>query len=104
MSTVAFGGLDMGDHVSINLKNENNHYTVDARKVVIAEGVNAQLTGIFGLNQNRTLFATAHVLKYILEGVSGIEPNSWNLIYGKAYYSNSPVIIGPSLYGVKLSN
>lgn len=101
MSTLASGGSDMGDHVSIDLKNENNQYTVNARKVVIAEGVNAHLTGIFGFNKNRTLFATAHVLKYILEGVSGIEPNSWNLFYGKSYHSNSPVIIGPSLYGDK---
>ncbi|MDD4600817.1 hypothetical protein SDC9_11405 [bioreactor metagenome] len=101
LSTLASGGSDRGDHVSINLKNENNVYTVNAKKVVIAEGANAHVTGIFGLNKNRTLFATAHVLKYILEGISGIEPNSWNLFYGKAYHSNSPVIIGPSLYGDK---
>lgn len=100
MSTLAVGGSDIGDHVRIDLKNENKHYTVNARKVVIAEGVNAHLTDCFGFNKNRTLFATAHVLKYILSGVADIEPNSWNLFYGKAYYSNSPVIIGPSLYGV----
>ncbi len=99
MSTVASGGSDLGDHVSINLKDANNHYTANTKKVVIAEGANANLTGIFGLNKDRVLFATAHVLKYILAGVSGIQPNSWNLFYGKAYYSNSPVIIGPSLYG-----
>ncbi len=99
MSTLALGGSDTGDHVSIFLKNENNRYTIKAKKVVIAEGANAHVTGIFGLNKNRTLFATAHVLKYILEGISGIEPNSWNLFYGKTYHSNSPVIIGPSLYG-----
>ena len=99
LSTLASEGSDRGDHVSITLKNENNLYTVNAKKVVIAEGANAHVTGIFGFNKNRTLFATAHVLKYILEGVSGIEPNSWNLFYGKSYHSNSPVIIGPSLYG-----
>ncbi|HEY8462680.1 MAG TPA: NAD(P)/FAD-dependent oxidoreductase [Bacillota bacterium] len=99
MSTLAVGGLDRGDHVSIDLRNEAKHYTVKARKVVIAEGANAHLTGTFGFNQNRTHFATAHVLKYILSGVSDIQPHSWNLFYGKAYYSNSPVIIGPSLYG-----
>lgn len=99
MSTLASGGSDMGDHVSINLKDEHTRYTINAKKVVIAEGANAHVTGLFGLNKNRTLFATAHVVKYILEGISGIEPNSWNLFYGKTYHSNSPVIIGPSLYG-----
>lgn len=98
MSTLAFGGSDNGDYVSINLK-DNNTYTLNAKKVVIAEGANAHLTGLFGLNKGRTNFATALVVKYILEGISGIEPNSWNLFYGKAFFSNAPIIIGPSLYG-----
>ena len=38
-------------------------------------------------------------MKYFLEGVKGIEPNSWNLYYGMAYHTYSPAIIGPSLYG-----
>ncbi|HEX9027508.1 MAG TPA: NAD(P)/FAD-dependent oxidoreductase [Clostridium sp.] len=99
MSTVASGGSDNGDSVSINLKENNNDYTLSAKKVVIAEGANAHLTGIFGFNKGRTHFATALVVKYIIEGISGIEPNSWNLFYGKAFFSNAPIIIGPSLYG-----
>ncbi|CDM68916.1 pyridine nucleotide-disulfide oxidoreductase domain protein [Clostridium bornimense] len=98
MSTLACGGSDKGDYVSINLKGTNT-YTLNAKKVVIAEGANARLTGLFGLNKSRTNFATALVSKYILEDVYGIEPNSWNLFYGKTFFSNAPVIIGPSLYG-----
>lgn len=100
MGTLAFEGADMGDHVRVGLKTGDKYYSIEAGKVVIAEGVNAKLTGVFGLNQNRKLFATAHVVKYILEGV-GYEPNSWNLYYGKAYHSNAAVIVGPSLYGDK---
>lgn len=99
MSTLAYGGVDMGDHVKINLKSNDICYTLEAKKAIIAEGVNAKLTGIFGFNQNRKLYATAHVVKYILKGVSGYIPNSWNLYYGRAYHSNAAVIIGPSLYG-----
>lgn len=99
MSTVASGGSDNGDSVSINLKENNNDYTLSAKKLVIAEGANAHLTGLFGFNKGRTNFATALVVKYILEGISGIEANSWNLFYGKAFFSNAPIIIGPSLYG-----
>lgn len=98
MSTLASGGADHGDYVSVNLK-DGNDYTLNAKRVVIAEGANARLTGLFGLNKGRTHFATALVVKYILEGVTGIEPNSWNLFYGKAFFSNAPIIIGPSLYG-----
>ncbi len=99
MSTLACGGDDYTDHVNIKLKNNKSRYTLDAKKVVIAEGANARLTGLLGLNKGRTNFATALVVKYILEGISDIEPNSWNLFYGKAFYSNAPIIIGPSLYG-----
>ncbi len=99
MATLAYGGSDMGDHVEIDLKANDKHYTIEAKKAIIAEGVNAKLTGIFGLNKNRQHFATAHVVKYILKGVSGYIPESWNLYYGKAYHSNAAVIVGPSLYG-----
>ncbi|QNU67753.1 NAD(P)/FAD-dependent oxidoreductase [Ruminiclostridium herbifermentans] len=99
MSTLACGGKDIGDHVEIDLKSKNKHYSLKAKKAIIAEGVNANITGVFGLNENRKLFTTAHVVKYILEGVNSYEPNSWNLYYGKAYHSNAAVIIGPSIYG-----
>ncbi|EPR10357.1 FAD-dependent monooxygenase [Ruminiclostridium papyrosolvens] len=99
MATLAYGGSDMGDHVKIALKANDKHYTIEAKKAIIAEGVNAKLTGVFGLNKNRQQFATAHVVKYILKGVSGYIPESWNLYYGKAYHSNAAVIVGPSLYG-----
>lgn len=98
MSTLASGVSDNGDYVSVNLRDKNS-YTLNAKKVVIAEGANAHLTDLFGLNKSRTNFATALVVKYILEDISGIEPNSWNLFYGKAFFSNAPIIIGPSLYG-----
>lgn len=101
MGTLAYGGADMGDHARVDLKTGDSRYSVEARKVVIAEGVNAKLTGVFGLNQNRNLFVTAHVVKYILEGVEGYEPNSWNLYYGNAYHSNAAVIVGPALFGDK---
>lgn len=99
MSTLASEGSDNGDWVSISLKDNDKRYTLNAKKVVIAEGANAHLTGLFGFNKGRTNFATALVVKYILEDISGIEPNSWNLFYGKTFFSNAPLIIGPSLYG-----
>lgn len=99
MSTLAYAGEDMGDHVKVNLKTKEKLHTIESKKVIIAEGANANLAGIFGFNKNRKLFATAHVVKYILKGVADYQPHSWNLYYGKAYHSNAPVIIGPSLYG-----
>lgn len=99
MGTLAYSGRDNNDYVSLKLKDKYGHFSLNAKKLIIAEGVNAHLTEVFGFNKDRTHFATAHVLKYILKNVSGIEPNSWNLYYGKSYFSNAAIIIGPSLYG-----
>lgn len=100
LSTLATGGKDNGNYVSLNLKDmrTKNSYTVNAKKLVICEGANARITGLFKFNKNRTYFATALVAKYIMENITGVEPNSWNLFYGTEYFSNSPIIIGPSLY------
>ena len=99
MSTIATKISDNNKYVTVTLKSTKTKYSIDAKKVIIAEGVNARLTNLLRLDKKRTHFATALTAKYILEGISDIEPNSWNLFYGKAYFSNAPVIIGPSLYG-----
>lgn len=99
MGTTCYYGRDVDTYVNINVKDSNKSYALTGKKLIIAEGANAHLTGIMKLNKTRINFTTAYVLKFILKGITGIEPNSWNLFYGKAYHSNAPVIIGPSLYG-----
>lgn len=99
MGTLAIGGIDDGERVSIELKYDNEKEIIQGNKLIIAEGANANLCEMMGLNEGRKHFATAHVVKYLLEGVKGVEPHSWNLYYGRAYHSNAAVIIGPSLYG-----
>ena len=37
--------------------------------------------------------------KYLMEGITGVENNSWNLYYGECYHSKTACIIGPSLEG-----
>ena len=98
-SSLVKSGTDYGDYVSVNILTGGTQTTMEGKKLIIAEGVNAEVCGSFGLNEGRTHYATAHVVKFILDGVTGVEPNSWNLYYGKAYHTNSPAIIGPSLYG-----
>lgn len=99
LETIASGGEDLGDHVRIDItKNENSSY-IHARKLVIAEGANAKLTGIFGLNKGRSLFGTPSVLSYTMEGTTGFEPQSWNQFYGSAYHPFAEVMVGSSLDG-----
>lgn len=99
LSSIAVNGVDNGDSVSVEIVNHGTKETVTGKKLIIAEGANANLSDKFGLNEGRIHYATAFVVKYFLEGIKDIEPNSWNLYYGKAYHTNSPAIIGPSLYG-----
>ncbi len=99
MGTLATAGVDYGDEVSVQVRGENGDEVLKCKKLIIAEGVNAHLSGSMGLNENRMHYATAYTVKYFLEGVKDIEPYSWNLYYGKCYHTNSPAIIGPSLHG-----
>jgi len=98
LGTLAKDGEDFKDHVSIHVVANNQTITLSSKKLIIAEGVNPNVSSSFGFVDGRTYFATAYVLKYYLDGVKGIEPNSWNLFYGQSYHSNAAVILGPSLY------
>ncbi len=98
LNTNAFNGEDLGDRVKLDVRTGTEQYSIYGKKLIIAEGVNAGITEKFGLNEGRTHFATAFVMKYFLKGVTGIEKNSWNLFYGRAYHSNAAVIIGPSVH------
>jgi flavin-dependent dehydrogenase len=99
LETIAYGGEDMGDHVRIDIKQDNDSSSINARKLVIAEGANAKLTDIFGLNKGRTLFGTPFVLSYTMEGTTRFEPQSWNQFYGSAYHPFAEVMIESSLDG-----
>lgn len=95
----AVGGKDNGDEVELHILRDSEEISVYGKKLIIAEGVNPTITEKFGLNEGRMHMATALVMKYFLKGVEGIEKNSWNLFYGRAYHSNAAVIIGPSIHG-----
>ena len=99
MGTVVTGGKDMGDEVQLTVVRDRNKETLTCRKLIIAEGVNAMVSGKFGMNQDRPLTTTAYTMKYVMEGITGVENNSWNLYYGQAYHSRAACIIGPSLEG-----
>ena len=99
MGTLAAGGNDNGDSVTVKIHNENGDSEIHGAKLIIAEGANAAMCRTFGMNVKRMHMATALCVKFIMEGITGVEDNSWNLYYGRAYHSNSAVIIGPSLYG-----
>ena len=99
MGTVVLGGKDLGDEVQVKVIQNKVQSTLTCRKLIIAEGVNAVVSGKFGMNKDRQSAATAYCMKYLMEGITGVENNSWNLYYGECYHSKTACIIGPSLEG-----
>lgn len=99
LETVATGGQDMGDHVRIDIKHHESATSIKAKKLVIAEGANAKVTGIFGFNEGRKLFGIPLVLSYKIENTSGFEPHSWNQFYGSKYHPFAEVMVESSLEG-----
>ena len=96
LGNIVHSGKDFGDYVTVDVMNKEKQ-SFQCKKLIIAEGVNPNVSSKFGFTKERINFAKSFVQKYYLEGVKGIEPNSWNLFYGKAYHSNAAIILGPSI-------
>ena len=99
MGTLVMGGKDRGDEVEVKVKQNKEEITLTCEKLIIAEGVNAVVSGKFGMNKGRQSSDPAYCLKYLMKGITGVENNSWNLYYGSVYRSRTAAIIGPSLEG-----
>lgn len=99
LETVAYRGKDLGDHVRVDIRNHKNTSYILGEKLVIAEGANAKLTGLFGLNKGRVLHGTPLVFSCIVEGATGFEPQSWNQFYGSKYHPFAEVIIESAIEG-----
>lgn len=99
LETIAFGGEDMGDHVRVDIKNKTNTSSILAKKLVISEGANAKLTGLFGFNNERKHYGTPFVFSCIMEGTTGFEPQSWNQFYGSEYHPFAEVMIESAIEG-----
>lgn len=99
LETLAYRGEDLGDHVRIDVISHKKTSSILARKLVIAEGVNAKLTGLFGLNKGRTCYGMPFVFSCIMEGTTGFEPQSWNQFYGSKYHPFAEIMIESAIEG-----
>ena len=99
MGTVAYKAQDTPDTVTVYTVSGGTKAFVSAPKGIMADGANAHIPESLGMNKERKYYHTALAEKYIVAGVTGYEPLSWNFFFGRAFRSHAPVIIGPSLYG-----
>jgi len=83
--------------VSLELQSGSSHETVQAKKIIISDGVNTPTAGKFGINKNRTAYATALCTLSVLEGVRDSDSHTITSFMGTAYQSFAPVILGQSV-------
>ena len=102
METVAYKAKDTDSGVEINVTRRGRRSTVKADKAIDAGGVNAHITGSFGMNKERKYFATALVNKFIVEGQKDYDARDYNFYYGRVFTSSGSVILDPSIYGGKI--
>jgi digeranylgeranylglycerophospholipid reductase len=103
MSAAHVAGIEQADgQVSLRCVQSGHAESVRARKVIIAEGVNAVLTGKCGLNAGRKLFARALCAMFVVDGIDAEGPPALRSYMGAAYQSFAPVITGPALGGAAL--
>ncbi len=95
--TIAYDGEDKGNEINLRIRKNGKSECISARKLIIAEGVNAHLTGVFGLNKQRRLFGMPLVTSYTLVNTKGFERQSWNQLFGDVYHPFADIMVGASI-------
>ena len=96
-STLAYHAKDSSNGVEVHMSARGKKSTLTAKKLIIADGVNARIAEVLGMNQGRTPITTAFCIIYTVEGVKDFERTALKWHMGLTYQSKAPVIIGPSL-------
>ncbi len=68
-SALAVGGENRGDGAAVTVKRGGRSVTIEARKVLVCEGLSSRVTESLGLNKQRTWMGKAPFLQYTMEGV-----------------------------------
>ena len=92
--TPVTAAAESGNGVTVTLRDKE---TVQAKKLIAADGVNSRTVQSLGMNQGRPCFATALCVIYSLAGVREFEPAAMKWHMGRAYHSFGPVILDPTL-------
>ena len=95
-NTMALKGRDNGSSITLVVRGEHGQYELEAKKLIIAEGVNRRLTGLFGLNKGYQCMGFPLTCEYTLEGTTGIPHNSWIQYYGDVYHPFFEIMVGES--------
>jgi flavin-dependent dehydrogenase len=91
------GAQETPDGVALTVVRGGRQERIKARKLVAADGVNACIAEMLGLNRYRQRIARGLVLLSVIDSIAGYEETSLRSYFGAGYKSFAPVIMGPSL-------
>ncbi len=91
------GAVDRGDMVALFITSAGEQNVINARKLIIADGVNSRIAERMGINSNRQCFASALCVIYFLKGVAGFEPSALKTYFGRTYCGLAPLTLNTAL-------
>lgn len=76
-SGLVVGGENLGNKARVKVKKKSKSFFIEARKVLVCEGLSSRVTESLGLNNRREWLGKAPFLQYTMEGVDcPLEPGS----------------------------
>ena len=94
--STCYAAIDRGGDAGVLLKcaSKGRRFTVEAKKLVCAEGASAQVAQSLGMNEGRIYFASALTLAVYMSNVKDYSPYNWCGFWGLCYGSNFAPLMG----------
>jgi digeranylgeranylglycerophospholipid reductase len=94
--TTCYEARDSKTDAGVLLKcvSKGRRFTLQAKKLIAADGASAQVAQSLGINSDRMFFAAAGVVAIYLSGVKNYNPNEWVGFWGQCYGSHYAPLIG----------
>ena len=67
--TLAIGAENTSEGIKVRVRGKSGEQTLEARKVIAADGLNSKIVDSLGLNRDRPVLSQGKSVSYILEGV-----------------------------------
>ncbi len=92
--TTCWDVIDSADKVELKCVKQGRKFRIEASKLIAADGANAQIAQVLGMNSQRTYFGTALCLSVYMSGVKEYNPSELKAFWGSSYGSNLAPTIG----------
>lgn len=92
------GAVDRRDMATLFITSEGVQSVINARKLVIADGVNSRTAERLGMNKTRQCFASALCVIYFLKGVDGFKRSELKTYFGRAFCGLAPITMNTALH------